>query len=305
MEITKPASGSNLGTGAFFTVTLEAKFFDPDPWVQNTTPPRVVWSSNKDGALGQSSVVKGIATLTVTLSGKSTRTIKAQAFDQLGATADDSVTVVTDNAQPTVTIKAPTGGATLYTGVPYVFESESFDPEAFHALPCGSLTWTSSKTGDPFPRTGCNPTVTFTTTGTRTLTLKGLDAEGAQGTDTVVVSVVNPPASSPPVVTILNPLNNTLLQPNAEITLRATANDPDGSATISYEWILVRFNGTTKILGTTSSANGGQKTLKWTPRNDVPFNCGGTAVKIRVRATDQGGQTGTKTVDVTVAYPPC
>jgi hypothetical protein len=206
---------------------------------------------------------------------------------------------------PTVTIKAPLPGATLYVGIPYVFESESFDPDAFQALDCGSLTWTSNKAGDPFPKTGCGPTVTFATTGARIIALKGVNPEGVQASDKVAINVVDPPVNSPPVVTILNPANGALLQPNTLIILKAKATDPDGSPTISYEWILIRSNGTTKTLGTTTSPNGGQTMLPWIPKNDIPFDCGGQSARLRVRATDQDGQIGSKTIDIEISFPPC
>jgi hypothetical protein len=305
ITITSPADGSSLGTGSFFNVTLEASFFDPDPWPQITTEPRVYWSSSMDGALGQSAVVDGVATLAVTLSGKGTRTITATAFDQVGGSASHSITVSSDNAPPTVTIQSPLHGATLYAGIPYVFQGESFDPEAFSALSCSALQWTSSKSGDPFPVTGCNPNITFATTGSRTITLRGTDPQGAHGTDTAVINVVEQPANAPPAVTITSPTNGAGLQPNTQITLRARATDPDGSATISYEWVLIRANGTTVPLGTSSSANGGQTSLPWTPADDVPAGCGGRSARIRVHATDLGGQTGSATIDVEVIFPPC
>jgi len=305
VEITKPSDGSSLGSGAFFTVNLEAKFFDPDAWPQITTPAKVVWSSDKDGALGSSSIVDGVAKLTATLSGKGSRTIKAVAFDQVGATAEDTITVASDNSPPGVKITAPLAGATLYMGIPYVFEGTSLDPEAFAPLACTALTWTSSKAGDPFPKTGCNPTVTFTTTGTRTITLTGVDPEGAQGTYSVSISVVTPPAGSPPIVTILSPTNGASLQPNTQIWLRATANDPDNLPTISYQWILLWGNGNSKVIGNTSSSDGGQTILPWTPKNDVPPGCGSELIRIQVKATDLSGQTGSKTVEAEVFFPPC
>ncbi|MCV4796615.1 hypothetical protein OFB84_32320, partial [Escherichia coli] len=71
-------------------------------------------------------------------------------------------------------------------------------------LPCTSLSWKSSNAGDTLG-TGCQFTATFTTTGSRTVTLTATDAYGAKGTATVALNVQPLPPSGPPVVEITEP----------------------------------------------------------------------------------------------------
>src|SRR5262249_33492607 len=142
-------------------------------------------------------------------------------------------------------------------GFSYVFDSSSFDPnEVFFSLPCNALKWTSSNAGDP-SAIGCTPTFNFSTLGSRTLTLTGTDSQGATGTANVSISVVNAPTNSPPVVTILNPLNNYYLDPYKAVNLKGTAVDPDGKNPVSYKWVL-QVGNTQTILGQGTVVNSQQ-----------------------------------------------
>jgi hypothetical protein len=171
-------------------------------------------------------------------------------------------------------------------------------------LPCNALKWTSSKAGDPFPVMGCAPAVSFPTVGFRTITLTGTDSQGATGAATVLVSVVNPPANSPPIVTILTPHNNNFFYPDELVGIVGTANDPDNKSPLTYEWKLK--DGTTwTTLGTGAMNDGQTITKSWKPADNVPFNCGGRTVRLYLYATDADGQTGSAYVDVYIGHPVC
>jgi hypothetical protein len=60
-------------------------------------------------------------------------------------------------------------------------------------LPCSALRWTSSRTGDTFTSSGigCTPSVTFSGTGTRTISLVATDPLGAASVPATVAITVN------------------------------------------------------------------------------------------------------------------
>jgi hypothetical protein len=175
--------------------------------------------------------------------------------------------------------------------------------EPLFTLPCYKLKWTSSKATDPFPVTGCQPKVTFTTTGLRTITLTGADSQGGTGTDSVTINVVNPPANAAPWVNILYPTNNAFLDPYKTLTLKGTAADPDNKNPLTYKWAL-KFDNKTVTLGTGTMSNRQQISLQWKPSEYVPFDCGGSA-RIYLYLTDPDGKTGLDYVDVYIGYPTC
>jgi hypothetical protein len=301
VTITEPDEGENLGPGAFFNVTLRARYFDPDPRPQDQ--PIVSWKSSRDGALGQSPVLNGIATLPVTLSGRGQRTITAIGLDGTSGIATDSVTVTTENSLPDVRITSPASGATVHRGAFVPLAQETFDMESFAPLVCSALVWESDRPGDPFPITGCNPVVTFTTLGSRIITLTGTDPDGRSATDVIEVHVINPPASSPPSVKI-NMTQNLLLQPNAQIFINGTADDPDDAGAISYQWVL-EYGATVKTLKNDSSPDGGLTYLAFRPSDHMPRGCGPRAAKLHLIATDADGQVSSFTVHFEVFYTPC
>ena len=305
LEITAPQDGATVGSGTFVNVTFEASFFDFEDG-DECDGCEVSWVSSVDGFMGVSTVVGGQATLQFILGSPGTRTIMATAVDSFGGTSMDFITITTSNSPPQVFITEPQDGATLFTGFLYVFQGESFDPEIFSALPCSSLQWTSSQPGDPIHNTaGCTLSTSFPSAGPRTITLTGTDADNATGTDTIGISVINPPANGPPVVTITNPPDGALLSPNQFTTLVGVAQDPDGQSPIAYQWILKQSGHPNVVLFSGNAQNGQNIIHAWMPADNVPFNCGGALVELELVATDPANDTGSDSIEITIAYPPC
>ncbi|MEL6544602.1 MAG: hypothetical protein AAFQ82_08240 [Myxococcota bacterium] len=295
VSITSPVSGSAVPFGGFNSTTLTASTDDLEDGAGCCT---VSWSSNVDGSLGTGQ------SLTTVFPTPGPRTITATAVDSFGNSSTDSVTVVTSNIAPAVTIARPSSGDSLFRGLPYTLQAWAFDSEIFSNLPCGALSWESSNFGDPFPALGCTPISTFLTTGTRTLTVTAVDGNGGIGDRSVTFSVDEAATGVPPIVSILQPTPSSGISPFENTALVATAQDTDDPmATINYTW-RVQVGSTTRVIGTDTSLSGGQTQLLWMPSDDVPFNCGGSIVTLSLEASDAEGST-TETVSVVVTYPPC
>jgi hypothetical protein len=294
VKIRQPFSFSHVGVGGSNFVDFLADIVDYEGCCSDVT-----WTSDKDGVIGHG------ATPEFTFQSAGTRTITVTATDNNGGTASDSIQITAGTSPPSVSIVKPTAAQILYTGVTNVFSGTSLDPnEPFFSMPCSDLVWTSSKAGDPFPVTGCNPQVTFQTVGVRNLTLTGTDSLGLAASATVGVSVQTAPVTNPPTVTITNPLDDYLLPAATIVTLTGTAQDPGNQSPLTYQWVLADGPVHT-VLGSGSVNNGGQITFPWKPSDNVGFNCGGEPVTLELDVTNPGGKTGFATVDVLVGYPPC
>ncbi len=294
VKILKPAGNITVGSGGLNGVDFEASVVDYEGCCVE-----LKWESTLDGLIGMGTSFNYVFSTT------GQRTITVTAKDNDGAIATDTVIVTVSNDAPWVGIISPTQGQTLYTGSPYIFQGDSFDAnEPYQKLPCGSMKWTSSKSGDPFPKWSCAPQVIFSTTGYRTITLKGTDSDGAYATASVLINVVNPPVNGPPVVQILHPINNNGFNANTWVALQGTANDPDNENPLTYTWKLK--NGTTWTTLFTGTMNDQATITKyWKPANNVPFHCGGKTVRLYLYVTDPDGLTGVDYVDVYIGYPVC
>jgi hypothetical protein len=295
VKIRNPLDGASVGIGGLNNVQFQADAVDyEDPSVA------ITWTSDKDGTIGYGPALDYV------FSTPGTRKVTAIAKDNNGAVATDSITITAINAPPQAVISKPAPGQTLYRGIPYVFEGHATDYNEFaFELPCSSLHWTSSNGGDlSFPASGCQPPITFATNGTRTILLTGTDSFGLKTTASVTVSVVNPPANSPPIVTILNPPDNAYLLAGDTVTLKGTATDPDNKNPLIYTWVLKRGS-TLTTLGTGSVNNGQQISLPWTPGMNVPVSCGGEPIQVYLYVKDPDGMTGSNFIDAFVSYPVC
>jgi hypothetical protein len=247
----------------------------------------VTFSSSVDGALGDATGIQPEVAATFTT--LVPRTITATAKDSKGKTSSATVTVNVTNPAPTVAMFSPVASQEFFRGVSYKVLGTSFDAnetDAGHnllgALPCTSLSWTSSVAGDALPVTGCDPRVTFSSNGTRTLTLTGTDARGATATANVSVNVINPPANLPPVANISKPANNIVIGPDSVIDILGSATDPElGAVTLEYDItypydVATGTGTTTKVI--TVPASG-----KWKPSDSIDFGVGCQEVDMFVR----------------------
>ncbi|MCB1037810.1 MAG: hypothetical protein KDD47_28510, partial [Acidobacteria bacterium] len=235
--ITQPLDSSSIGTGTTFPLDLQATYWDEEDGGGPCTDCLVTWSSDVDGALGVSPVQDGLATLHVTVWGQGTRIITAVATDSHPFNADgiDQITVTTGNAPPQIWIVSPASGQQLWNGTEYLFLADSFDDQAFGPLDCSGFQWYLE--GQPVG-TGCSVPVTPTVNGILGVAVAGTDGQGAPGSDSTWVEVVDPPSGQPPHVEILSPGDNAALLPDQPVLVQGRGDDPDDASPLSYAWVL-------------------------------------------------------------------
>jgi hypothetical protein len=230
--------------------------------------------------------------------------------------ADQAVTATREvniqNTAPVVSISQPTAGSSVAQGVAIQLLGSATDLNEGPDPGPGPITctWISSLADAGFPKTGCNTTATFNSTGTRTLTLSATDPQGLNATATVSITVTPPPTNLPPVITLgsLPPVNySDGYDWVGPIAVTASATDPEGNTPISFTWKATSFrpNSTTvyasnvTIAGPSATAN-----LNWTPQN-TPTLFGGEAqfgndcydgqvVRVVLEATDSLGNRSTR-----------
>jgi hypothetical protein len=303
VTIVEPQHGTSIGLGFGSTVTLRAEVFDPEGKACGTqfNACTVTWSSNLDGVLGHGLEIQA------SFGTAGTRIITATVNDGPNTVADSIALFVVSNP-PDVTIHFPANNATLYRGIQYMLHATAFDPNTVGDVPCNQLTWSSNLSADTgpqkLPKTGCAVPMAFSTVGSRTLTASATGSEGDMGSANVSVQVADLPASGPPVISILFPVNGTKLYPHITQSLRAIIVDPDGGQQLTYRWKL-QYGTTTKIIVNASAASSVQTADPWKPGDDVPPHCGGVLATLTLEATDDEGQTSSVSVQIVIPYPVC
>lgn len=243
-----------------------------------------------NGALGSASGTQ--PEVDVTFRSMGARTITATATDSKGATSSATLVVTVGNSPPTVYISVPFGGQTFYTGQTFTARGLGYDVNgATYQMPCNSLIWTSSVASDTQPIPGCEPTLSFSSLGARTLTLTATDAHGASDTASVNVTVVAPPDNLPPVVNLTAPVNGLTIGPDQTLTLAGTAVDPEGGA-VSVAWdVTTGYDPASGTGGTTFTVTPGPDGA-WTPSDTIPYDAGGgcqevsDTLRLRLLGTD-------------------
>ncbi len=292
IQITAPSTGSSFPFASQTTFTASATDSDGPA-------PSISWSSDLDGVLGTGS------SISKSFNSPGTRIITATATDDKGAKGSASITVNATNVAPQVFIDTPSASAVVWANSTSVgFSSTSISGDGLlGGLPCTSLTWKSSNPSDTLG-TGCSFNVVFTTTGSRTITLKGTDAYGLSGTDTVTLSVTTKPLSGPPVVKITSPVNGKQYSNLAQLLLVHTMNDPGGTPTSQYIVVWSIVNPSTESVITPLSC-----LIK-----AIPFPCfvpadygyGNSPAKtltLKLKVYDDEGFVGTDTVSITIGVP--
>jgi Carboxypeptidase regulatory-like domain len=199
VAIVAPAASSWLGEGV--PIELKATVYDPD---DNVSPDGVVWTSDRQGALGTGVDVTvpalevGIHRVTVTVT------------DTEGASGADHVTVSVlpaayggENLPPVLEIAAPEYWEIFPDGGPIDFVGDGADPEE-GPLPDEALRWSIGRASEPeLEGTGRAITRTPPGPGSYRVDLKAADRWGTEAVETrfVLVGPLGACAADAPEVT--------------------------------------------------------------------------------------------------------
>jgi large repetitive protein len=200
--------------------------------------------------------------------GMGSYTILAVATDNQGGTAtSSSITFTVTNPLPTVSITAPSNGASFV-------ESATIPITANAADANGTVTKVQFYNGSTLLGTDVTSPYSFTwsnvAAGTYDITAKATDNDGGVSISSIVTITVT--ANQPSVITITSPTNNSTVTGNS-VTINVTATDPDGGIT------LVEYLDGTTVIGSSTTQ---PYSYTW---NNPPA---GTH-NISVRVTDSNG----------------
>lgn len=177
--ISSPPDGASFARGE--AVSFAGSGVDPE---DGTLPgSSLAWTSSLDGSLGTGT--------SFSHSGLSvgTHEIELTAVDSDGRTGSTSRTIAiasASNASPSATITSPSGGEIFTSGTAISLEGSGDDPED-GALSGASLVWSSDLDGQL--GTGSSLSTAGLGIGRHTITLTAVDAQGATGTSSIVLSV--------------------------------------------------------------------------------------------------------------------
>jgi hypothetical protein len=210
------------------------------------------WTSDMDGFIG----TEGPYGMKHTFNTPGVRTLAVTATDDNGAIVTGGTTIEVVNTPPVVTLAKPISGATGYAGSPLYIKGWATDGNQ----PCASLSlvWSSSNPADAgaMPIASCTEgvSVTFPTTGTRTLSLKATDAQGLSDTKSATVNIIPLPPNPAPDLMIEQPTTGASFAHYQDVKLEAFVRDPDDQ-TLSYVWFNVTANKQITQVGTVIGAN--------------------------------------------------
>jgi hypothetical protein len=190
---------------------------------------------------------------------------------------------VLGNIPPSVSIN--TSGGEVPLNVELSLSADVFDFE--DAFPCCTISWTSNVDG-PLG-TSRSLQHTFTTQGSRTLTVTATDSAGASNSATVTLNVVN----FPPEVSLNAPAEGAEVFRGASVILRGRANDRNEPQQVL---------GCDRLSWTSSVASDSAFPVTGCDV-EVSFSSNGPRT-ITLTATDALGASDAKTVSITVVDPP-
>jgi hypothetical protein len=195
----------------------------------------VAWSSDKDGDLG-ASIPNSDGTVSFPFSDLSVEThvVTLIATDEVGATCTNSI-IYTVGEPPEVEITLPVDGEVFSLGDLIYFEATVSDNED---LPNEvALVWSSdidgvvSKTGSDSSGNATHATSSLSA-GAHAVTLLGTDTDGLFSTDTVYLTI-----NEPPVIDSIDITPATGVTTTTTLTCTATSSDPeDGALTPALTW---------------------------------------------------------------------
>lgn len=225
--IASPAGNVTVAQGS--TVAFQGSGTDPD----NNLP--LTYSWNFGGGAPNStqqnpSVVFATAgTFTVSLTVTDVRGLA----DPTPATRTVTVTPSsTGNQPPNGTIAQPASDVVINVGQSVSFNGSGTDPDNNTPL---THAWNFG--GGAANSTQQNPTVTFATAGTFTVSFTVSDSRGlADPTPATRVVTVMAPNNQPPTASITNPPSDISILKGASVSFRGVGSDPDGNTPLSYRW---------------------------------------------------------------------
>lgn len=155
-----------------------------------------------------------------------------RASDGTASSAPATVTITVAPAQN----RAPNGTITppvqAFVGQPANFQGSATDPDGDNV----SYLWNFGANASPATSTAQNPAVTFSTAGTRTVTLSVTDSRGLADPTPATAQVSVAAANRPPEGTILSPSGNLTVERGQRVSFRAIGSDPDGNIPLTYSW---------------------------------------------------------------------
>jgi serine protease len=192
-----------------------------------------------------------------------------------------AVRQVLGNVPPSITLSA---GGDVPLNVEVTLNATIFDFE--DPFPCCTVTWTSDVDGAL--GTGTSVTRTFTTLGSRTVTVTATDSQGATSRASLTLTVVN----NPPELTLSQPQDGAQVFRTASVTLRGRASDRNEPG---EQLACERLEWTSSVASDPFPVTGCEA--------EVVFATSG-ARTLTLTATDPQGASDTASVGITVVEPP-
>ncbi|MEM1327792.1 MAG: Ig-like domain-containing protein, partial [Bacteroidota bacterium] len=211
-----------------------------------------------------------------------THTLRVVATDNEGATGEETITITVNNVPPTIAFVTPNDGQIFMENDLINVEATANDPDGTIVGITFYLDGVIQGIDNAAPYRW---TLSGLTAGTYTLKLVAEDNSGAEAEVTHTIQVNAP--SNPPTVSFIAPLNGNVFNAGVDLTVRAIANDTDGSVVkvaLYYDGIL-------------------QGTDFTTPYSWVIFGLTPGIHSLKLVATDNSGETDEETISISVSDP--
>lgn len=268
--ITAPGSGATVNLDVGEPLAVSASAVD---LADGELSAAIVWSSNLEGTLGTG------ASLSLTSLRAGTHTVTARATDSTNLTGSDTFTATVGIVPPTISITAPSNGATFERGEAVILTGTANDRVDGNLS--AAIEWSSSLDG----ALGTASTLSVTTlrAGAHTITARVTDSSGTQASASVQITV----EIIPPSLYIYGPSDGGTYEQGTQINFDGEAYDTaDGDLSNSIEWTSNRDGviGTGAFISSSSLSAG--------------------AHVITARVTDSSGAEASQTRNITVGLLP-
>ena len=267
VSLTEPVAGASFRAGG--SISLRANATDNDGSIVSVT------FLVNGSAVGSTNVMPYSGTWSNITPGS--HTLSARALDNQGAISTSAAVAitVTPNNPPTVALTAPSSGNQYVAPAEVAFAATAADSDGTVArvefLLNGNVV--GSATTAPYIFTAANLVA-----GSYTATARAVDNDGAAtSTAGVIITIA---ANQPPNVAITSPVSGAAFIAPVDVTITASATDPDGSVA------KVEFFAGTTLIGTVIPIAGITSPYTFIWRNVVP-----DTYFLTVKATDERGAT--------------